>query len=51
MGKDKIIIENLDLHIGKAHILKNINTTIPEKKITVILFFCLFFLLILCAFL
>ena len=35
--KDKIIIENLDLHIGKAHILKNINTTIPEKKITVIL--------------
>lgn len=37
MNIPKIIIENLNLHIGKQHILKNINVEIPEKKITVIL--------------
>ena len=35
--KDIITINNLNLHIGKNHILKNINCHIPEKKITVIL--------------
>ena len=33
----KIKIHDLDLYIGKQHILKNINAVIPEKKITVIL--------------
>lgn len=33
----KINIHNLNLFIGKQHILKNINTSIPEKKLTVIL--------------
>lgn len=33
----KINIENLNLHIGKNHILKDINVQIPEKKLTVIL--------------
>ncbi|MFH2141001.1 MAG: ATP-binding cassette domain-containing protein, partial [Bacteroidota bacterium] len=33
----KINIENLNLFIDKTHILKNINITIPENKITVIL--------------
>ena len=33
----KILIKDLDLYIGKQHILKNINVAIPEKKITVIL--------------
>jgi phosphate transport system ATP-binding protein len=33
----KIEVKDLNLHIGKQHILKNINVTIPEKKITVIL--------------
>jgi len=33
----KILIKDLDLFIGKQHILKNINVAIPEKKITVIL--------------
>jgi phosphate transport system ATP-binding protein len=33
----KILIRDLNLHIGKQHILKDINVTIPEKKITVIL--------------
>ncbi len=32
-----INIENLNLSIGKQHILKNINTSIPKNKITVIL--------------
>jgi phosphate transport system ATP-binding protein len=35
--KTKIRIENLNLHIGKQHILKNVSTQIPEKQITVIL--------------
>ncbi len=35
--REKIVIKNLDLKIGKEHILKNINCTIPEKKITVIM--------------
>lgn len=35
--KEKIRIKNLNLHIGGQHILKNINCSIPEKKITVIL--------------
>lgn len=33
----KIKVNNLNLYIGKQHILKNINVIIPEKKITVIL--------------
>ncbi len=33
----KIQISNLNLHIGKQQILKNINIQIPENKITVIL--------------
>jgi phosphate transport system ATP-binding protein len=33
----KINIENLNLHIGAKHILKDINVKIPEKKLTVIL--------------
>jgi phosphate transport system ATP-binding protein len=33
----KIVVKDLNLHIGKQHILKNINVAIPEKKITVIL--------------
>jgi phosphate transport system ATP-binding protein len=33
----KILVKDLNLHIGKQHILKNINVAIPEKKITVIL--------------
>lgn len=37
MIKNKISIENFELSIGKNPILKNINCTIPEKKITVIL--------------
>ena len=36
-GHAKIRIDNLNLFIGKQHILKNINTEIPSKKITVIL--------------
>ncbi len=36
-GSTKINIDNLNLHIGKQHILKDINTCIPEKQITVIL--------------
>lgn len=37
MNESKISIENLNLYIGKKHILKNINVKIPEKKLTVIL--------------
>jgi phosphate transport system ATP-binding protein len=37
MENPKITISNLDLFIGKQHILKNINAEIPSKKITVIL--------------
>lgn len=37
MTKEKIKIENFQLSFGKNHVLKNINCTIPEKKITVIL--------------
>lgn len=33
----KISVENLNLYIGKQHILKDIRTQIPENKITVIL--------------
>ena len=33
----KINIENLNLHIGNKHILKDINVKIPEKQLTVIL--------------
>lgn len=36
-NQPKITIEHLDLHIGKQHILKDINVIIPEKKLTVIL--------------
>ncbi len=35
--ENKITINNLDLFIGKQHILKDINATIPEKKLTVIM--------------
>lgn len=38
MDKDiKIKVQDLNLFIGKQHILKNINVAIPERKITVIL--------------
>jgi phosphate transport system ATP-binding protein len=37
MGNTKISIQDLDLHIDKQHILKNVNIEIPEKKVTVIL--------------
>jgi len=37
MDNPKINIENLNLFIGKQHILKNINVKVPERKITVIL--------------
>lgn len=37
MQKIKIDVNNLNLHIGKQHILKNVNVKFPEKKITVIL--------------
>ena len=33
----KLIIKDLNLHIGKQHILKDINTYIPEKCLTVIM--------------
>jgi len=33
----KILVRDLNLHFGKNHVLKNVNVTIPEKKITVIL--------------
>lgn len=37
MENAKITINNLNLHYGKQHILKNINAMIPEKQITVIM--------------
>lgn len=37
MQANKILVKDLDLKIGKEHILKKINCCIPEKKITVIL--------------
>jgi len=37
MQKVKISIQNLNLHFGKHHILKNVNIEIPEKQLTVIL--------------
>jgi len=33
----KIKVEHLNLHIGKEHILKDINLVIPENQLTVIL--------------
>jgi phosphate transport system ATP-binding protein len=35
--KSKISIQNLNLSIGKNHILKNINLDIPENQVTIIL--------------
>lgn len=32
-----ISVQNLNLHIGKAHILKNITIDIPDKKVTAII--------------
>jgi phosphate transport system ATP-binding protein len=37
MNKAKIEVENFNLSIGNQHILKNINCSIPSRKITVIL--------------
>ncbi len=37
MQQGKISIQNLDLHFGKHHILKNVNIEIPENQLTVIL--------------
>lgn len=37
MQKGKISIQNLNLHFGKHHILKNVNIEIPENQLTVIL--------------
>ena len=31
---EKITVENMNLHYGKFHALKNINMAIPEKEIT-----------------
>lgn len=33
-GNEKITVENMNLHYGKFHALKNINMAIPEKEIT-----------------
>ena len=33
-GTTKILVENMDLHYGNFHALKNINMKIPEKEIT-----------------
>ena len=30
----KILVENMNLHYGSFHALKNINMEIPEKQIT-----------------
>lgn len=35
--KPKIRVRDLNLHIGKQHILKNVNVNIPQNKVTVIL--------------
>ena len=35
----KIKVDNLNLYIGKQHILKDINIEIPENKLTVILLY------------
>ena len=37
MQKGKISIQNLNLHFGKHHILKDVNIEIPENQLTVIL--------------
>ncbi len=37
MDTTKIKVDNLNLYIGKQHILKNVNIEIPENKLTVIL--------------
>jgi phosphate transport system ATP-binding protein len=37
MQRGKISIQNLNLHFGKHHILKDVNIEIPEKQLTVIL--------------
>ena len=33
-GNEKITVENMNLHYGKFHALKDINMAIPEKEIT-----------------
>ena len=33
-GNEKITVENMNLHYGKFHSLRNINMAIPEKEIT-----------------
>ena len=33
-GNEKITVENMNLHYGKFHALRNINMAIPEKEIT-----------------
>lgn len=35
--KNNISVSNLNVYIGKSHILKNINVAIPDKKITCII--------------
>lgn len=37
MDNTKIKVDNLNLYIGKQHILKDVNIVIPENKLTVIL--------------
>ncbi|HSV88041.1 MAG TPA: phosphate ABC transporter ATP-binding protein [Bacteroidales bacterium] len=37
MQKSKISIQNLNLHFGRHHILKNVNIEIPENQLTIIL--------------
>lgn len=36
-GESTLKVHNLNVHINKQHILKNINLTIPDKKITCII--------------
>jgi phosphate transport system ATP-binding protein len=36
-SRSHLIVKNLNVHIGKKHILKNINVEIPDKKITCII--------------
>ncbi|MFT3751861.1 MAG: phosphate ABC transporter ATP-binding protein [Paludibacter sp.] len=37
LNKSYLKVSNLDIHINKAHILKNVNLEIPDKKITCII--------------
>lgn len=36
-GESELVVENLNVHIKQQHILKEINLTIPDKKITCVI--------------